>query len=353
MRIERDLAGHAADGIPAAIRAGGLIFVDACEGGSGQTGVQCDTAYRALADRLQLCGSSAKNVVRLDHFTESQGWLSERQKVRARYFGRPAPLASTGVAVRHCLPNRLSVAGIAVDESRKKSVRIEGGTFGMPAIATAVQSGNLVFISGILNDGGLAAEKDDAVGEFARQARGCFATIGIILKALGLTSAHIVRQDIYVAEGCSYDDLVGLSGPADFLSLNAARSGARLPFGAPDLIEVTTIAVLRDVYVLDRPSAESLGATVRASGFCFTDSFGDTAAVAVANLVKRLESVGVPIDAFVRLDVCCADAGELARVRQVVSSTLGTAAPVVVAYSGLPLSGRAVAISGISALGGY
>ena len=138
----------------------------------------------------------------------------------------------------------------------------------MSAIATAVDVGDLVFISGILNDGGLGPVGVDA-DEFSIQARGCFLTIKSDLEQLHLTLAHVVHQDNYIDEGCSYADLVALPEPGELLSANAARAGARLPFGGADLIEVTTIATKHDVDVLDEPNGANIGATVRTNGFCF------------------------------------------------------------------------------------
>ncbi len=348
MKIERDLAGRGTDGIPAAIRTGGLIFVDTCEGGEGDVATQCRRAYATMVDRLSRCGVGAENVARLDHYTESQDWLAERQVIRAGYFGRPAAVASTGVAVRHNPPNQLSVAGIAVQDVTTKQLRVAGETYGMSAIASAVDVGDLVFISGILNDGGRATVEDSA-NEFSRQARGCFLTIGSILAQLDLTPANVVRQDIYIGESCSYEDLSGLLEVDDVFSSRAGRSGAKLPFDGCDLIEVTTIASKHGALVSEAPTTTTLGATVRTSRFHFTDACGDNVDAAVDNLVKRMEIAGISLDTLVRVDVCCSDREELARVRSAVSSSFAGVEPVVIAYRGQPLSGKATGISAIAA----
>lgn len=350
MTIERNLAGRGTNGLPAAIRAGGLIFVDACEGGQGDVTAQCEQAYAQMADRLQQCGVGVETVARLDHYTESQDWLAERQAIRARYFGRPAPVASTGVAVRHTPPNRLSVAGVAVQDATKKKLRIAGDLFGMSAIATAVDVGDLVFISGILNDGG-HAPIDGHAHEFSRQASGCFRTILSILEQLQLSPTDVVRQDIYIDETWSYADLVGLSEPAEFLTANTVRSGAKLPFGGGDLIEVTTIAAKRRIDVLNGPADPNIGPIVRSGGFCFTDACGDSVGAAVANLIQRIDAAGVSSDRVVRLDVRCADPGECRQARSAVSSALSGVEPVVITYNGQPLRGDVVGISAIIASG--
>ena len=147
---------------PALALSRNFAFTSSVSGWDGQaavpsTGDQCRMVYGSLAGALAGAGLSTESVVRLDHFTASQAWLQERQQVRAEYFGRPARLASTGVAVPQPSGIALSAAAIA---SRSPLIRlaIPGSDYGMNAIAAAVESSGYLFVSGILKTTQFARE---------------------------------------------------------------------------------------------------------------------------------------------------------------------------------------------------
>ncbi|MBM3504560.1 MAG: hypothetical protein FJX65_11865 [Alphaproteobacteria bacterium] len=287
-----------ASGFARAVSAGPLVFVGAQSGATGDAAQQCEEVYGAIARLLDAAGLSTAHVVRLDHYTGSQAWLAERQRIRARYFGRPAPLASTGVATPLPFPTLLRAAAIAVTDLASKRVLVAGATHGMPAIATAVAGGPFVFVSGILNSGGWTGElpEDD---EFARQAAGALQVIRAILAQEAGGLDRLLRAEGYVENDTARASLVALARLLGFPS-EAAWSRVALPFAAPDRIEVTTLAAARDVAVERGPGAAAAG------GFVFAAADGHSLAAANAELQRALASLHATPAHVVRLDLAAA-----------------------------------------------
>lgn len=338
--IERDLAGRDGRGFPHVVKAGPFLFSRACDGGDGEIGVQCTRAYAALGRIFESAGSDLNQVVRLDHFTESQGWLPERQRVRAQFFGRPASLASTGVAARLQPPNLLRVAAIALAAGEQKQVLVDGASFGMPAISSVVAGGGHVFLSGILNDGGWASSAEPGQTEFVRQAQGCFATIGELLRRAGAPT--IVRQDVYVSEreepGTVESALRAYQPPA-----GVAIHGIALPFGGTDLLEVTTIARIRP--------AESLAGRVEGT-LGFLTATSRSREDLIASLIATLKHAALALDRVLRLDVCLPDADQENALCDDLVRLFGAHCPVVVPVIGRSLGAGPFSLSAIVAAAG-
>lgn len=330
--IDRDLAGRDAQGMPNLVQAGPFLFSRACDGVSGNISEQCERAYGALQEIFAAAGAGLEQVVRLDHFTESQAWLSERQKVRARFFGRPAQLASTGVASRLQPPNSLRVAAIGLASGGQKRVLVDGASFGMAAISSVVSAGNYLFLSGILNDGGWPTPAQPNQSEFMRQAAGCFATIDELLHRAGHRRPHLVRQDVYISEGVLACEAASILEAARRETANAVH-GVFLPFGGGDRLEVTSIAC---------------GYPPKGQPLAFFTAAGATPRDLIDNLKKSAARSGIPNDRLVRLDVCVPRQDQEQHLLQVISNALGGQGPVVVPYVGasmadVPYSATAIA----------
>ena len=245
-----------AAGVGRVVRAGPFLFVGDCDGhrdlDSGRivaelasnAKAQCGNAYGRLARSLDEAGSSTGAVVRLDHVTSSQDWLPIRQPVRERIFGKPAPLASTGVAARMSGINMLTAFAIACAEAGTKEVLVPGPRYGMANIAAAVRGGPLVFLSGIRGvvdqrDGrAVAEERPDA---FAEQTSVVYGVIASILADCGLTTHSILRIDSWLRDSAraAEDEAIcrEVLGPVQYASTRTA-----LPLSARGETEVTVLA---------------------------------------------------------------------------------------------------------------
>ena len=249
------MPGDAA-GLGRVVRAGPFLFVGGCDGHreldsgrivaelAGNAKAQCENAYGRLARSLNEAGSSPSAVVRLDHVTSSQDWLPIRQSVRERMFGKPAPLASTGVAARMSGINMLTAFAMACADAGTKEVLLPGPRYGMANIAAAVRGGPLVFVSGIRGgvdprDGRAVAE--EAPDAFAAQTRVVYSLIESILAHCGLKPRSILRIDSWLRDSArAAEDEANcreVLGPVQYASTRTA-----LPLSARGETEVTVLA---------------------------------------------------------------------------------------------------------------
>lgn len=319
---------------PPARRAGPFVLTGGFDGVAsggvpGSIRQQCDHAYAALADALATHGLTAGSVVRLDHFTQSQGWLAERQTARADVFGRPAPLASTGVASRQRPGNLLTVAAIALADGAPE-VLLPGDRYGMPAIATAMRAGDWLFVSGLL-----VRAPTDAV----RQLRE-------VLAAARLAPGALFRVDRYVA------DLVQAESVAAGLGTDGVASPvAVLPFADPDQLEITALATAAPI----RRLASQGSVVVEAGGVAATGMLESSAAdtleveleVCVERLVALLGSVGRGLGDVARLELCLSRIGDDALVRDRLAALLPEPRPALLVWGG-GVGGRHLRLSAIA-----
>lgn len=291
-------------------------------GAPGSIRDQCDRAYGLLAAALAQHALTADAVVRLDHFTQSQGWLAERQAARAALFGRPAPLASTGVASAQIPGNLLTVAGIASAQGPAE-VLVPGNRYGMGAIATAVRAGEWLFVSGLLT-----RSADDATAQLLA-----------ILGLAGLGPDALVRLDSYVADH-RQAAAVAAALPLD----GVARTTAVLPFAQPDQLEITALATASPI----RRHHAHGALVVEAGGVAVTgmieaaDPGGIEAEVddVVDRLAALLATTGRDLGQVARLELCLADPGDAAPVAARLAHRLPEPRPALLLWSGGPPGSR-------------
>ena len=202
-------------GLAGLVRAGPFLFTAGCDGdrelGSGESPLSSQEMWRGSARTLTgglvpYCVAAAPSCPASCGWTISRaartGCLA-RQAIRARLFGRPAPLASTGVAARMSDVNMLTAFAIAVADPADKEVLVEGPRFGMGNICSAVRGGPFIFVSGIRGAedprSGHAVEEETADSLFA-QLRLCYAIIKSILTDTGTDTGAILRLDCYVRD---------------------------------------------------------------------------------------------------------------------------------------------------------
>jgi enamine deaminase RidA (YjgF/YER057c/UK114 family) len=258
------------EGFPGVVRAGPLLFVSGCDGHrdrmtervvpelAGDAERQCENAYGRIGELLVRAGSSIDRVVRLDHLTSSQDWLARRQAVRQRIFGKPAPLASTGVAAKMNGINMLTVSAIAVADANDKEVLVDGSRYAMPNLSSAVRGGPLVFMSGIRGtfdpktSGRVAEETPDA---FGAQTRVCYDVIKSIVDDCGLTPSALMRLDCFLRDGSRADEEQQIRNE-ELRGVACASTRVALPLSARGELEITALAaapgVAKRLFVADR-----------------------------------------------------------------------------------------------------
>lgn len=328
-------------GLAGLIQAGPLLFTAGCDGHRNlATGAidpelaaaaeaQCENAYGKIGALLRHANAGYANVVRLDHVTSSQDWLPRRQSIRGRLFGRPAPLASTGIAAKMTGINMLTAFVVAVTDSADKEVLVPGARYGMNNISSAVRGGPFLFIAGIR--GNVDPRTGEAVAEetresFPAQLRMCYDIIGAILRDVGAGPDRIVRFDSYIREIRRAEEDVQ-ARHAVLGDVRAATTVVGLPLSARGEVEITTLAVAPgyDNQVLVEAS-DGLPAVIGAGGYllvgeCRGDLNADTGEFdakliadrsgqldrALSILRSRLERAGSDLTRVVRLEIYLRD----------------------------------------------
>jgi enamine deaminase RidA (YjgF/YER057c/UK114 family) len=323
--------GYPIDGLAGVVRAGGLLFVSGCDGHrdpksggivptlAADAEAQCENAYGMIHDLLRQAGSEISSVVRLDHMTSSQDWLQRRQSVRGRIFGKPAPLASTGIAAKMSGLNMMTSFVIAVADPVDKNVLVPGPRYAMENISSAVRGGPLVFLSGIRGtvdprNGARVAE--ETADSFGAQTRTCYGIITSILGDCGLTPSSILRIDCYIRDGsrAAEDDAIRreVLGPVP-----AASTRVALPLSARGETEITVLAAAPGVEKRVLLEEENLPVVTGAGGMLFVGECRgmDRPAAVPANLPLLGNREGQLERALSTLETCLKRCGsDLARV---------------------------------------
>ncbi|HVO87135.1 MAG TPA: Rid family hydrolase [Casimicrobiaceae bacterium] len=325
-------------GFPGVVRGGPLLFVSGCDGHrdpatgrivpalAAEAERQCENAYGRIAELLHRAGSSMDRVVRLDHFTSSQDWLPRRQTVRQRIFGKPAPLASTGVAAKMNGLNMITASAIAVADPSDKELLVAGPRYGMANIAAAVRGGPFVFVSGIrgtLDPRSGARVAEETPEAFGAQTTVCYEVIQSILAECHCSGDSILRLDAFIrnaARGLEHDAIrAELLGPTP-----GAATRVALPLSARGEVEITALAAAPGVARRSFAAGGEEPVAVAAGGFVFvgecrglpsnagerTPLIGDARGQlrrAVQMLEAALRRAGTSLANLVRLDVYLRD----------------------------------------------
>jgi enamine deaminase RidA (YjgF/YER057c/UK114 family) len=351
---------HAARGLPALVAAGPLLFTGGCDGHrigpqgaiaphlAGEPELQSEIAYAAIQHLLRQASCELSSVVRLDHATSSQDWLPRRQSVRQRFFGRPAPLASTGVAAKMAGINMLTASAIAVRDPAAKQVLVAGSRYGMANLASVVRGGPFLFLSGIratTDPRNGAAMPEETADSFVAQTRLCYEIIGEMLESAGATRGAIVRLDCYLRDISRAPEEAAIRLPW-LAGTQCASTVVGLPLGGRGEVEITALA-------LDPAHRESKG-----GGFVFVqagpDSAGDREAQlhsALSVLEARLQAAGSSLSRTVRLDLYLRDIYFSDLAHRAVLRRFGESPPVVCTIGAELADGAEVQLSAIALCG--
>lgn len=342
-------------GLPALVRAGPLLFTGGCDGHrdpasgaivpalAGQVEEQCEIAYGGLERLLSQAGAGPGSIVRLDHVTSSQDWLPRRQTIRQKHFGRPAPLASTGVAARMQGINMLTAAAVSVMDPADKAVLVPGPRYGMHNISALVRGGPFLFVSGIRGtvdprDGRALPEETPA--SFAAQVRLAYEIIVAILAEAGAGADRILRLDCYVRDIQRAAEERAIR--SDVLSgEGAAGTVVALPLGARGEVEVTALALApgQGDRVVHAVADAARPGVVGAAGFLFVGDCRATPAAAADRagqldgalraLDDALRRAGSNLSRVVRLDLYLRDVNFAAHARDRLRQRFGERAPAL------------------------
>lgn len=314
---------------------------------AGAAEAQCENSYGKLLSVLREVNLGPDAVVRLDHFTSSQDWLPQRSAIRARIFGRPAQLASTGVAARMTGINMLTTAAMATKTQQRKQVLVGGPeTHGVSSIASAVQAGPFLFLSGVR--GTINRRTGERIAEetpkaFPEQVRVCYESILNILAQCGATPDCLLRLDSYVRDINRADEELAVRH--DVLGdVACAATTVGLPLGARGEVEINAVALAPErgrkidfagQRKADVPSVSGGGWVLvsECSGNDVNDLAGKTDRQirhVLNTLDERLALAGSALDDVLRLDIYLRDIYQTPRLEEILREHLGSELPAIV-----------------------
>jgi len=344
-----------AGGLPGLVRAGPLLFTTGCDGHldpvsdaidpelAGKVEEQCENAYGGVGRLLARAGAGAGSIVRLDHVTSSQDWLPRRQTIRQKHFGRPAPLASTGVAARMQGINMLTATAIAVANPADKEVLVSGPRYGMHNISSLVRGGPFLFVSGIrgtIDPRNGRALPEETPESFAAQARLAYEIIAAILAEVGAGPDRILRLDGYIRDiQCAAEEIAIRAAVLE--DARSAGTVVALPLGARGEVEITALALApgHGARVVHAVADGVRPGVVGAAGFLFVGECRATPALpadragqlegALSALDDALRGAGSNLSRVVRLDLYLRDVHFAAAARAGLKRRFGDNPPVV------------------------
>lgn len=353
------LARHAqTHGLPALVAAGPFLFTGGCDGHrmgpagaiaphlAGEAEQQSEVVYGSIQALLRQADCELTSVVRLDHATSSQDWLPRRQSIRQRFFGRPAPLASTGVAARMHGINMLTASAIAVRDPAAKKVLVPGSVYGMANLASVVRGGPFLFLSGVrgtVDPRNGTAMPEETPESFAAQTRLCYELIGAMLESVGATPAAVLRLDCYLRDLNRSPEEAAIR-LAWLAGAPCVSTVVGLPLGARGEVEITALA-LDPAY---RGDAGFLFLQARPTAAGDRETQLDNA---LSVLQASLQAKGSDLSRTVRLDLYLRDIYWSDLAHLVLLRRFGESPPVVCTIGADLAGGAEVQLSAIAVRG--
>jgi len=350
-------------GLAGLIQAGPLLFTAGCDGHrdlatraivpelAAEAERQCENAYGKIGELLLRANAGYANVVRLDHVTSSQDWLPRRQTIRGKLFGRPAPLASTGVAAKMHGINMVTAFAIAVAAPSDKEVLIPGARYGMMNISSAVRGGPFLFIAGIrgtIDPRTGVALPEETPDSFGLQVRKCYEIINAILMEAGAEPSSLLRIDSYIRDRTRREEDATIRREV-LGEVPCASTTVGLPLGARGEVEITTLAVAPGEKKRVAVAAQrGLPDVVEGGGFFFVGECRGNLAPATGEidrslsvdragqveraidvLDQRLRQAGSSLARVVRLELYLRDINFASEAHAILGRRFGNDPPVV------------------------
>jgi enamine deaminase RidA (YjgF/YER057c/UK114 family) len=207
------------DGLPAAIRAGELVFFSAIDGhvkgmsqevdveSFGDGLAQARNAYETLAARLEAVGLTPRHAVRCEHVRHSQVYRLPGLKLLPDIFGTPTQIVAQGYEGKFNAPNKITITPIAYTGPVEDIEVITPGPTEQRA-SRVTRAGSFVFIIGVGGNLRLAQTKDISLGpghddlwnDFQQQVHNAYENVEHHLASAGLTRANLLRFDGYLRD---------------------------------------------------------------------------------------------------------------------------------------------------------
>jgi 2-iminobutanoate/2-iminopropanoate deaminase len=209
---------------------------------AGDIRAQTAQVLDKLAARLAAQGSRMEQVAAVTVYLRNQADFAAMNEVYARYWPKDPPTRTT-VVVGPVEPDALvEISLVALPARADRRVVLPVG-WAKPSspYSYAVQSGDTLFLSGLLSRNG----RDNSVvpGDMAAQTGQVLQNAAEILRAAGMSMGDVVSARAYITDSAMFQAMNGAYRGA-FPSSPPSRATVRAGLtAAPHLIEITLLAV--------------------------------------------------------------------------------------------------------------
>lgn len=256
-----------------AVKAGGFIYVSGTLAqddsgalvGAGDVGAQTRRVIERMRDLLKAAGSSLEQVVSATVYLKRAADFQAMNDVYRTFWTTDPPTRTTVVA-DFVLPDALvEISMIAVPNGAERVVIHPEHWLRSPnPYSYAIRSGDTVFLSGLVSRNG----RDNSVvtGDVTAQTTAVLDNAGELLKAAGLTHAHVVSSRVYLPDAADFQGM-NAAYRRYFPSAPPARATVQAALAGPDyVVEITLIAssAKKEVISDGRPANPNLSAAIRA-----------------------------------------------------------------------------------------
>jgi aminoacrylate peracid reductase len=256
-----------------AVKAGGFIYLSGTLAqddrgalvGGGDVGAQTRRVLERMRDVLTAAGSSLDQVVAATVYLEAATDFQAMNDVYRTYWTKEPPTRTTVVA-DFVVPGALvEISMIAVPAGGERVVIHPEGWMRSPnPYSYAIRSGDTLFLSGLVSRNG----RDNTVvkGDVTVQTKVVLDNAGELLKAAGMTHAHVVSSRVYLPDAAQFQAM-NSAYRQYFPSAPPARATVQAALAGRDYaVEITVVAssAKKEVIGDGRPANPNLSAAIRA-----------------------------------------------------------------------------------------
>jgi aminoacrylate peracid reductase len=292
-----------------AVKAGGFIYLSGTLAqdesgaivGRGDVAAQTRRTLERMRDVLSAAGTSFDHVVSVTVYLTSASDFQTMNGAYREFFPENAPTRTT-VITDLVLPDALiEITLVAVPPGSERVALLPDGWVPSPnPYSYAIRSGDMLFLSGLVPRSG----RDNSVvhGDIGVQTRAVMDNAGELLRAAGLSFAHVVSTRVYLTDAANFQGMNQVYRqffPQGFPARATVTSG----LAGPDfLVEMTFTAssARRDV-IGTPPEGVPISPAIRAGQRLFlSGALGntpDTAGNAGAQTRETLARIGKTLEA--------------------------------------------------------
>lgn len=225
----------------AATKADGLIYVSGSLSAKGDIKEQTQGVLTSLGQSLTKAGSSLQNVVAATVYLKNAADAAAMTEVWRATWPKDAPTRTTVVAGLVSEAALVEIAVIAVPNGGERKIISPAGWSTANPYSYAIQSGNTLFISGLVARDGKSNQPIE--GDVTTQMKSIFANAEEILKTAGFAMSDVVANRVYLTDGQAFAEMNKAYVP-NFPKNPPARATVIVGLPGPTYkVEVTMTAV--------------------------------------------------------------------------------------------------------------